>query len=152
MSPSESTSGSWKDDEQRPLHYSSWLLLERKGTAVLLLLIAAAVSIVFGRIVDSSFWGAATFGLFFLSIWRAFVPVYFEINTNGIVRWTFGRKKFIAWEEIRSYKTQPNGILMFPHTEHYPLEPFRGFFLPVPELLREDIQHRFVFFVDRIVD
>ena len=149
MSPAGSTAGSWKDGEQRPLHYSSWMLFERKGTMIFLLLIAAAVSFAFGRTMASPFWGAAAFGLLLLSIWRSLVPVYFEINVNGIVRWTFGRKKFIAWEEIRSYQRQPNGILMFPHTDRYPLESFRGFFLPVPELLREDIQDRFMFFVDR---
>ena len=152
MSLPEPTTSAWKDDEQRPLHFSSWLLIERRWTVVLLLLTAAAISIVFGRSSGHPLWGTVAFGLFLLSIWRSFVKVHFEINANGIVRWTFGRKTFIAWEEIRSYRQQPNGILMFPHADRYPLESFRSFFLPVPELLREDIQNRFVFFVDRIVD
>jgi len=143
----ESPSNTWKDDDQRPLRYSSWILFERKGLIIILLAVATTISVLFGQTTGNPLWGTMAFGLFILSIWRTFVPVYVEINAQGIVQVTFGRKKFIAWEEIRSYRTQANGILMFPHTDRYPLEPFRGLFLPVPELLREDIQNRFVFFV-----
>ena len=149
MSPAGSTTGLWKDVEQRPLQYSSWMLFERKGTMLFLLLGAATISFTFGHATHSPFFGTAAFGLFLFSIWRSFIPVYFEINANGIVRRTFGKKKFVAWEKIRSYQTQSNGILLFTHSDRYPLEPFQGLFLPVPELHREDVLYRFMVFVDR---
>ncbi len=128
------------------------MLFEQKKTLCFLLGVAVTLSVLWGRSNDDWFWGAAAFLLFLLSIWRAFVPVYFEINTHGITHWTFGRRRFIAWDDIRSYRIQPNGILLYSHANPYPLESFRGFYLPVPELLREDIHRRFVFFVDRIVE
>jgi len=137
---------------ERSLQYSFWMLFEQRGMSVFLLLVAAAFSTGLGYSTASPLWGMVVFGIFLLTFWRTFVPMSFEINNEGIVRGTLGRKLFVAWEDIRSYRVQPTGILMFPHTDRYPLEPFRSFFLPVPKELRDDVQSRFALFVDRVVD
>ena len=134
---------------ERSLHYSFWMLFEQKGTSLFLLLASAALSVGLWYVTASPPMGAVVFGFFLLTFWRTFVPVSFEINNDGIVRGVFGRKLFIAWEDIRSYRVQPTGILVFPHADRYLLEPFRGFFLPVPKELREDVRYRFTFFANR---
>ena len=137
---------------ERNLHYSLWILCEQKGMSIFLLLVATALSAGLWHSTASPLLGITVFGVFLLTFWQTFVPMSFEINSDGIVHGTFGRKRFIAWEDIQSYRVQPTGILMFPHTNHYLLESFRGFFLPVPKELREDVQYRFTFFVDQTVD
>ncbi len=119
------------------------MLAEQKGTLAVLVLVAVVIGITLWRTTGNPFLGIASVALLMLSIWRSFVPAHFEINPNGIVRWTFGKKKFIPWEEIRSYQILKSGILLFPHSNSFPLEPFRGFFLPVPDLVMEDVKKRF---------
>ena len=128
------------------------MLFEQKGTLLFLLLVAVTFSLALWFWSDSPLLGVVAFGVFLLTIGRAFVPISFEINTDGIVSGTFGRKKFIAWEEIRSYRVQPTGMMIFPHTDRYPLDLFRSFFLPIPESLREEVQLRFAFFVDHLTE
>ena len=137
---------------ERNLHYSFWMLVEQKGTSLFLLLVSTVLSVGLGYATERPLLGAAMFAFFILTYWRTFVPMSFEINSDGIVRGVFGRKLFIAWEDIRNYRVQTTGILVLPHTDRYLLEPFRSLFLPVPKELREDVQDRFTFFVDRVVD
>ena len=132
---------------ERSLRYSSWMLFERKGTVLVLLFVAVLLSGLLWYSTASPLLAAVALSIFLLSMGRAFVPFSFEINADGIVRETLGRKRFIAWEDIRSYRIQSTGILLFPHSDRYPLEPFRGFFLPVPKQLQEDIQNRFILFI-----
>ena len=84
-----------------------------------------------------------------MSVWFVFVPVHFEINATGIVKRTLGRRSFIAWEDIRVYQVRRNGLLLLPRSDRYPLEAFRGFYLPIPSSLTTEVLYRFRAFVDR---
>ena len=137
---------------ERNLRYSFWMLFDQKGVLGFLLLAAAALSVGLWYVTDSLLLGACAFGVFLLTFWQSFIPVSFEINANGIVRENFGQKLFIAWEDVQGYRVQPRGILVFPHTDRYPLVVFRSLFLPVPQELKEDVQRHFILFVEQVID
>lgn len=88
----------------------------------------------------------------FLTIWRVFVPTYYELNTEGVIRRTIVRKYLIAWEDIRAYEIRTDGIILLPRNDRYFLDFFRAYFLPVPTSLVPEVLYRFRIFVDKIHD
>lgn len=87
-----------------------------------------------------------------LTLGQVFFPTYYELNTEGIVRRSFVRKRLISWEDIRSYEIRSNGILLLPGNDRFFLDFFRADFLPVPNSLIPEVLYRFRVFVDRIQD
>ncbi len=63
------------------------------------------------------------------SMWRYFVPVTYELNTDGIHQWTPGRHRRIPWNEIRRYDADPAGVMLLPYPEACPIDAFRGLYL-----------------------
>ena len=152
MNQSYSSSSVWRTESPRPLHYSVWLAVDQTGSFLLLLAFAATIGILAWHIT-----GSILFGLFFLLLlsammWNVFLPIQYELNTDGVVRKVFGRKTIIAWEDIKHYRVRRDGILLFSQYERYSLEAFRGHFLPVPSSLMTEILYRFRFFVDQDIE
>ena len=128
------------------------MLFDQKGVFGFLLLVAVGLSVGLGYATGSPLLGVSVFGVFLLTFWQSLITVSFEISTDGIVRENFGKKLFIAWEDIQGYRVQSAGVLVFPHADRYPLVVFRSFFLPVPKELQEEVQRRFVQFVEQVID
>jgi hypothetical protein len=65
-----------------------------------------------------------------MALWRFFIPVLFELNTDGVNQWVFRRHRRISWNEIHRYDICSKGVLLLPHTDRCPMDAFRGLYLP----------------------
>lgn len=117
-----------------------------------MILATALIGLTVWHRTEEFLFGLFVSGVLLLTLWRAFVPAYFEINADGIVRWAAGQRMFIAWNDIKVYQLRRNGILLLPQRDRFILEPFRGVFLPVPPALMAEVLYRFRVFVDKISD
>ena len=65
-----------------------------------------------------------------VALWRFFIPVLFEVNTDGVNQWIFGRHRRISWNEIRHYKICSRGVLILRHADWRPVDAFGGLYVP----------------------
>lgn len=147
-----SSANQFPAESQKPLYYSVWSVVDRKGTVLSLLAIVLVAGFIVWRQTGGVFFGVLAVLALLSTMWICFVPIHFEINSEGIVRGIFGRKRFISWDDIRIYQVRSNGILLLPQKDRFLLEAFRGFFLPVPPSLSTEVLYRFRVFVDRVGD
>jgi len=132
--------------ETKPLYYSVCLVLDQRWSAVVLGLVTVCVCLVawhYGNVLAAT----AALLLILLTVWYIFLPAQLEINSNGIIRKTLGRKWVIRWGDIRAYQIRYNGLLLLTHQERFVLDPFCSFFLPVPKGLMTEVLYRFRVFV-----
>ncbi|MDR1963478.1 MAG: hypothetical protein LBQ50_06840 [Planctomycetaceae bacterium] len=152
MSQAYPTTIGWTSESEKPLYYSVWLIADQKWNAVFLLGTALAVGIVVWQSGRNPILELITVLFLLGTLWQIFVPVHFELNSGGIIRRSFSRKRFIAWSDIRSYQIRRNGILLLPQSDRFLLEAFRGFYLSVPTSLMPEVLYRLRVFVDRVTD
>jgi hypothetical protein len=65
-----------------------------------------------------------------IALWRFFLPTTFELNSEGVSQWRFGRRRRIPWREIRRYDVYSSGVLLLPVADACPLDACGGLFLP----------------------
>jgi len=61
---------------------------------------------------------------------RFFLPVVFELGSEGVDQHLFGRKHRIPWHSIHRYEICSAGVLLLPHADASAMAPFRGLYLP----------------------
>lgn len=144
------SSAHWDDENPSPIYFSSWLIVDRKWTALFLVSALVLTSLVVWYYSGLLVCGILSAILALSVIWYIFIPVHFEVNSEGILRWTVGRKRLIPWEDIQVYLVRRNGLLLLSRRERFYLESLRGFFLPVPASLKTEVLYRFQMFVDKI--
>jgi hypothetical protein len=76
-----------------------------------------------------------------MSLWRFFIPVLFELNTDGVNQWVFRRHRRISWNEIHRYEICRRGVLLLPHADRRPMDAFGGLYLPWCNRREEVLAH-----------
>jgi hypothetical protein len=142
----------WTAENDKPLHYSIWLIADQKWNALFLLGVALAVGGVVWQNTENLILELVALLFLLGTLWYILVPIHFEINSNGIVCRSLNGNRVIVWSDIRSYRIKRNGILLLPRTDHFVLEAFRGFYLSVPASLMPEVLHRLRVFVDHVSD
>ena len=128
--------------ETKPIYYTVWLVADQKWSVVVLGLVTTSVCLIAWNY-GSNVMAFVSLLLILLTIWYIFVPVRLEINSHGIVRTILGRRRIIRWSDINGYQIRHNGVLILGQRDRFSLEPFCGFFLPVPNGLMSEVLHRF---------
>ncbi len=131
------------------VQYRIWSLWERKLTSLVLLSLIFGLTFAVYVSTEKTYLALAAGILLLGSVGRMFVPMQFEMTTEGITRWTLGYRRSFPWADIHSYVLQEEGILILPHRIRYPLDAFRGVFIPIPQKYRIAVQRRFLFFVEK---
>ncbi|HVX14245.1 MAG TPA: hypothetical protein VHC22_23870 [Pirellulales bacterium] len=111
-----------------PLRWRSWPLEEGGSSAWLLAAALLAIAGLVGWVMSSPVWALVACSVFALSVWRYFVPVYFEINHQGIFQEVFSRRQRIAWRSIGSVEVCRSGLLLAPGDVYFAAA--RGLYLP----------------------
>ena len=78
-------------------------------------------------------WPAAGAGVLIvlvLTLWRFWLPMRFELGSQGITQSVLGRTSRIPWTVIRNYQVRTRGVLLYPDAVLTPLSPMRGLYLP----------------------
>jgi hypothetical protein len=90
--------------------------------------LAAIVSGAAGYVSGSILWTALATGAIGLSMWRFFVPAYYEFSAMGVTQQILHRRRRIAWQFIERCEICRAGIFLLPHDA--PLAVFRGLYIP----------------------
>jgi len=135
--------------DQPVIQYRIWSLWERKLSSLVILFLTVALTLAIYRLTDKTHLAVAACALLLGSVWRLFIPMQFELSSDGITQWVFGYRRTIHWREVRSYVIQKEGILILPHRTRYPLDAIRGIFIAIPQEYRIAVQRRFLFFLER---
>lgn len=97
-----------------PLRWRSWPMEEGGPAARTLMAALLGMAALVGWSMASAFWALAAFALLGLAAWRYFLPVYFEINHQGIFQEVLGRRSRIAWRSIAGVEVCRHGLLLTP--------------------------------------
>ncbi|HQU43994.1 MAG TPA: hypothetical protein PK867_14340 [Pirellulales bacterium] len=97
-----------------PLRWRSWPMEEGGAAAWLVTAVLLSLTALVGWVMASAVWALAAGGLVIVAAWRYFVPVYFEINAQGIFQEVFGRRQRIAWRSIGQVELCRDGLLLTP--------------------------------------
>lgn len=97
-----------------PLRWRSWPMEEGGPPAWVLTAAMLSLTALTGWVTASAVWAVVACGLLALSAWRYFVPVYFEINPQGVFQEVFGRRRRIAWRSIGQVEICRDGVLLAP--------------------------------------
>jgi hypothetical protein len=95
-----------------PLRWRSWPMQEGGRNAWLFSAMLLAMTALVGWMTLSAIWALVASGLMGLAAWRYFVPVYFEINHQGIFQEALGRRSRIAWRSIGAVEACRDGLLL----------------------------------------
>ncbi len=82
-------------------------------------LVAGVVAAV-GLTTASVGWSVAAGGVLAAAAWRCFVPVEFEISSQGISQEFFGRRHRIPWKAIGSCEICRAGLWFAPPSSRWP--------------------------------
>lgn len=132
--------------EHPVIQYRVWTLIDRKWTSFTILFITSLLTFAVYHATGKLHLAFVVLIMLLGGAWRVFIPMQFELSSEGIIRWTLGHRRDIAWPEICSYTVQEDGILILPHRRRYPLDAFRGLFIPVPKKFRAQVQRRFAMY------
>jgi hypothetical protein len=97
-----------------------------KSLAILVL--AVTVSVAAGYISASVLWTTLAAIAMATSMWRFFVPSYYEFSAMGVTQQIFHRRRRIAWQFIERCEICRAGVFLLPHDA--PLAVFRGLYIP----------------------
>lgn len=83
-----------------------------------------------------------------IALWRFFLPVWFELNSEGVSQFVFGRRRRVPWKGVRHYEVCPSGVLLLPHADPCPLDACRGLYLPWGKN-RQEVLAQVRYYLDR---
>jgi hypothetical protein len=112
------------------LRWRSWPLREDLLAALILLIILAVIGLGVRWLTGRTELGLLASCVFLVAMWRYFLPVSFELNSDGVNQWVLGRHRRIPWKLIRQYKVCSRGVLLLPHADYRPVDALRGLYLP----------------------
>jgi hypothetical protein len=84
---------------------------------------------------------ASAVAIVLLCLWRWYIPVRFEVNSQGITTTILGQRRRIPWSAIGHYEIQRHGVFLLPNRRLL-LERLRGMYIPfdpeerLPELVK----------------
>ena len=118
-------------DEPPPsVQWQSWPMRDSLPAAAMVVggLVAAGAGVVW--ITAETHLALLAVGVMAIALWRFFLPASFELNTDGVSQWLFGRRRRIPWREIRRYEVCSSGVLLLPRADRCPIDAYRGLYLP----------------------
>jgi hypothetical protein len=124
------TNSSWTDEPPPLVRWRSWPLRENPLIGMLALagLVGAGMYVYWATGRMHLAIGAAL--ALAVAGWRFFVPVTFELNSEGVHQWFLGRHRRIPWTEVRRHRVFRSGTLLLPYERDAPIDVLHGLFLP----------------------
>jgi hypothetical protein len=111
-----------------PLRWRHWPIEEGGPSAWLLSLVMLGATGMVGWETGSATWALAACGLVAAAAWRYFVPVYYELNAQGIFQEVLGRRRRITWRSVGRAEVCRDGVFLARGAGL--LATMRGLYLP----------------------
>lgn len=127
-----------------PLRWRVWLMAEHPGSLIGGIVLGVGVWGIVRWVTGQGYLGGLAVGVVIMAGWWFFLPISYELNSEGVIR-GIGRLRWkIPWEAIGRYEVMDSGVWLLPTPRPSLLEVFRGVYLPWggyrEEVLRQ-IQH-----------
>src|SRR4051794_35852233 len=106
-----------------------WPLRDRPLAASLGLTLSAGLTWLAVWATGNVALGAAIGAVLLLTLWRAWLPVRYQVGSGGIVQSVLGWRRRIAWTSIRRYEPRDDGVLLFADATAVGFSPLRGLYL-----------------------
>ncbi len=121
------------------LEWRSHPARERPLAALALAVIMLAASVLASVYGGSAWWGLVGFSLLCLSLWSFILPTSYRMDEEGVAkRSVFGTERR-RWSEVRSFYTDPRGMLLSPFPGPTRLARFRGLSVQFSPENREEV-------------
>lgn len=108
-----------------------WPLADGEGRAWLWLVLVGVFAFVAAEIMQEPIWGGVVLVLFLVSLRRLFVPVTYQLSSDGIERKMWRGWRRISWRKVRRYHVFPDGIFFAFTQEPEAFDSFRGVYVPL---------------------
>ena len=74
--------------------------------------------------------GAGVLVVLLIALWRFWLPIRYELGSQGVTQTVLGRETRIPWTSIVNYQVRTRGIVLFSDAVLTPLSSLRGLYLP----------------------
>lgn len=112
------------------LHFSAWPLRDEGVAPWLLLTVSAALAIAGGYISRSLPLGLMCLAALWISLWRVWLPVRYDLGPRGVVETVLGRRHRIGWTQVARYEIRRRGVLLLATHESTPLRTLQALYVP----------------------
>ena len=119
----------------------SWPLRDAPLRSWAAIALAAGVGALVGRYSPSAIYGWIAFVAMCITLWRVWLSVTFELNSNGVKQTVMWRSRRIPWTAIPQYEVCREGVLLLPDAVVNGLSPLRGLYLPWGAHRQEVLAH-----------
>ena len=99
-------------------------------TTIIIIIITGVASAIF---MQSLYFGIFAALILFLGLGSYFLPTWYSVNQNGVVKKIAGQKWAKSWSFFRRIAVFDDGVLLSPLERASVLDKFRGWFLPTSD-------------------
>jgi hypothetical protein len=118
------------NDSPTPFKWRSWPVVDEARRSWPLIAVLAAVAVLAGWMTSDVFAGLLVAAVLAAAVWRLWLPVTYEINSQGIEERCFGRQKRIPWSQLIAGEIHAHGISFQFELQDRAGCMWRSFFLP----------------------
>src|SRR5262245_4119629 len=111
------------------LTLTDWPLRDRPLVSILTLAIAAGVIWLAVWATRSAAAGALVAVLLAATLWRTWLPVWYQLDPGGITQSVLGRQRRIPWTAIRGHERRSDGVILLPDAGKAQLGALCGLYL-----------------------
>lgn len=112
------------------IHLISWPLRDEGAGPWVLLLGAATLAGTTGYFAQSLPIGLLFLAALWLSLWRLWLPVRYDLGQRGVVETVLGRQSRIGWSHVAGYEVRRNGVLLLATHEPTLLRTLQARYVP----------------------
>ena len=112
------------------LRVVSWPLRDDWRRSCGLLLVILLITVLGGALTGSFAMAALTFTIALTASWRLWIPVTFELSSQGVRQSALGISRRIAWTQIGRSEPLLRGVLLLADGELTPMSTLRGLYIP----------------------
>lgn len=94
-------------------------------------LLAAAAWL--GWLIGEWQWMLGAIVVMAICLWRWLIPIYLEINSQGVTVKILGRRRRISWRSVVGYEVGLYGLVLFAHTDIPILGRLKSLYIPFDE-------------------
>jgi len=113
-----------------PARWRSWPLRESPWRSLGVGGGLCALAVVVGMMTGSVLLGGLIALAMAIALWRFFLPVWFEINEQGVEQSLFLRRHRLPWQSIRYFRRCRAGVLLVPRGQRSEMATFHAVYVP----------------------
>jgi hypothetical protein len=132
-----------------PVRWRSWPIVERPRSALLAFFGLALVAIVAYWITGQPHLAGMAVAALVLAGWRFYVPIWYELDVDGVHQSVLRHRRLIAWTAIGGCEPAAEGVVLLPRSDAVLFDVLAGLYLPWSNQ-REEVLANVRFYLRRL--